>query len=252
MLIDPYGAEGRVMTRAPRSSGMAFLILLAVVASADAAELLILDSTQPGLPEGGIIDAAATVSLAAGARLTLVDEAGERITLKGPYSGVPTTAGQAVASGLGSRMLSALSWLIVGPRPDAAGFGGMRGTGVAMPDDIWTVNVSTGGDHCLRTDVPTRLWRPRSDRTAALSIGDPGHAGVRAEWPAGEATLAWPGAVEVIDGAAYLLRLAPDTAGKRPTLHLLPRDLASDFHRVAWMSEAGCKRQAWRLLDRIR
>ena len=72
------------MMNSLKSTTMALLILFGSLASADAAELLILDSTQPDLPEGGIIDATAMLSIAAGARLTLVDEAGSKISLKGP------------------------------------------------------------------------------------------------------------------------------------------------------------------------
>ncbi len=72
------------MRIALKSTAMAFLILFGLLASADAADLVILNSTHPDLPEGGIIDATAMLSIAAGTSLTLVDEAGRKITLKGP------------------------------------------------------------------------------------------------------------------------------------------------------------------------
>ncbi len=240
------------MTNALKSTAMAFLILFGWLASADAADLLILNSTQSDLPEGGIIESTAMLSIPAGARLTLVGEAGRKIALKGPFSGAPGAAEPAAGDGFGSRMLAALSRLIVGTPADRSEIGGLRGTGGAMSDDLWKVNVSRTGDHCLRTDIPTRLWRPRAAKAAALSIKRPRQTWVRTEWPPGEATLAWPGGVEVIDDTAYLMRLESGTAVNKVTFHLLPSDLPSDFHRTGWMSETGCLRQARLLLSRIR
>ena len=239
------------MTIALTSAAMAFLILFGWLASADAADLLILNSTQSDLPEGGIIDGTAMLSIAAGARLTLVGEAGRKITLKGPFSGAPGAAEQAAGNGFGSRMLAALSRLIVGMPADRSEIGGLRGTGGAFSDDIWMVSVSTTGDHCLRTEIPTQLWRPQADKTVALSIRRPRQTWVRAEWPAGQETLAWPGGVELTDNTAYLVRLGSGFAVNKVTVHLLPSDLPSDFHRAAWMSETGCLRQARLLLSRI-
>jgi hypothetical protein len=239
------------MTISLKSTTMAFLILFGLLASADAASLLILKSTQSDLPEGGIIDATAMLSIPAGARLTLVGEAGRKITLRGPYSGTAGAAEQAAGNGFGSRMLAALSRLIVGTPPESSRIGAFRGAASATLDDIWRVNVSTTGEHCLRTDIPTRLWRPRADKAAALSIKRPRQTWVWTVWPPGEATLAWPSGVEVSDDTAYLVRLGFTTVNK-VTLHLLPSDLRSDFHRAAWMSETGCLRQARLLLSRIR
>ncbi len=241
------------MTNSLKSATMAFLILFGSLASADAAEMLILNSTQPDLPEGGIIDAAAMLSIADGASLTLVDEAGRKFTLKGPYSGVAGTAEPAAGGGgFGSRMVAALSRLIVGMPVDRSKLGVTRGTGGAKSDDIWMLSVSTEGDFCLRTDIPTRLWRPQADAAAVLSIKRLRQTWVRAEWPAGQETLAWPGGVELADSTTYLVRLGSGLAVKKLTVHLAPSDLPSDFHRVAWLSETGCLRQAQMLLSRIR
>lgn len=241
------------MTKALTATTIAFLILFGLLAPAGAAELLILKSTQSELPAGRIIDSTAMLSIPAGARLTLVDEAGTKIILRGPYSGAPGAAEQTASNGFGSRMLLALSRLIVGTPAETSKIGAFRGLAGATSvttDDIWRINVSTAGDHCLRTDIPTRLWRPQADKAAALSIKLQRQTWVWAVWPPGEATLAWPGGVEVIDDTAYLVRLGFTTVNK-VIFHLLPSDLSSDFQRAAWMSETGCKRQARMLLSRI-
>lgn len=241
------------MTKKLTPAMMAGLILLGFVGSAHAADLLILKSTQPSLPEGFFIDDADPLSLPAGAELTLVDEAGNKIILKGPYSGVPTARKSGNETGLGSRMLMALAQLIVGPAPSARTMGATRGAPAARVDDFWLLNVSASGDHCLRTDIPTTLWRPKADKAEKLSIKrHRSRQWVRAEWPAGDNTLDWPGGMDLVDDATYLVRLGSGIAVSRVVVHLVPKDLPSDFHRVAWMTRKGCKRQARAFLSRLK
>lgn len=237
------------MTKSLTSTLLACLISFGPPAAADAAELLILGSTESNLPEGGLIDSAATLSIAAGAKLTLVDESGRKITLKGPFTGVPAAAEPPAEDGFGSRMLMALSRLIVGPAPDPSQVGAIRGAGAAS-SELWQINVSMTGDHCLRADMPPTLWRPRANDAATLSIKRPGQGWVRTEWSAGQASLGWPGGVALVDDATYLVRLGSGIAVNRVVVHILPADLPTDFHRVAWMTEKGCLRQARSLLRR--
>ena len=58
-------------------------------APAWAAELLVIGSENSDIGEGAIVDAAATLRLAPGARLTLIAEDGTAVTLEGPYEGPP-------------------------------------------------------------------------------------------------------------------------------------------------------------------
>lgn len=241
------------MTKPLAPAMMAVAIVLGCLASAHATDLLILRSTVADmLPEGGIIDGTKPLSLPAGAAVTLVGESGNKITLKGPYSGVPGAAEQSAEGGFGSRMLMALSRLIVGTPRDASRLGATRGAAGAMSDDLWLINVSMSGDHCLMSDSPAALWRARADNTAPLSIKRYRTKDwVRTEWQAGEETIGWPSDMEVIDDATYLVRVGSGIAVSKVVLHLVPGDLPSDFHRAAWMTEKGCLRQARSLLSRL-
>jgi len=236
------------MTKSLTSALLALLISFGLPASADAAELLILKSTESSLPEGGIIDSAATLSIPAGAKLTLVGEAGSKITLEGPYSGVPAASEPAAEDGLGSRMLMALSRLIVGTPPDPTALGATRGGAVAVADDVWPINVSLSGDHCLRTDLPPTFWRAATDNAATLAVKRLRQSWVKTDWPAGRASLGWPGGVDLIDDATYLVRHGSGITVTKVIVHLMPGDLPSDFHRAAWMAEHGCLRQARSLM----
>ena len=235
------------------SAWIAALILVGFLAGAQAAELLILKSTDPNLPEGGLIDGARALSLPAGVTLTLVGGDGKKIALKGPYSGVPAATAQPAQGGLGGRMLNALSRLIAGAPPDPTRLGATRGARAATADDYWLINVSVSGDHCLRSDQPTEFWRARADRAEALSIKRYGMSGwKKAEWPAGSYALGWPGGVDPVDDATYLVRLGTGISVSKIIVHLLPAELPSDFHRVAWMTEKGCLRQARALLASLK
>ncbi|MFQ5953715.1 MAG: hypothetical protein ACE5JZ_01455 [Kiloniellales bacterium] len=234
------------------SAWMAVLVLLGFLAGAQAAELLILKSTDPSLPEGGIIDGAQALSLPAGVTLTLVGEEGKKITLEGPYSGVPAASDQPAEGGFGGRMLMALSRLIAGAPPDPTRLGATRGSQVATADDFWLINVSVSGDYCLRTDRATEFWRPQADMTEALSIKRYGTQGwAKSEWPAGDDALGWPSGVDLVDDGTYLVRLGMGISVSKIVVHLLPDDLPSDFHRAAWMTEKGCLRQARALLSSL-
>ncbi len=241
------------MTKKLAPAMMAVAILFGCLGSTHAANLLILKSTVSDiLPEGGILDGSKQLTLPAGAAVTLVGEAGNKINLKGPYSGVPGAAEQSAGGGIGRRMLSALSRLISGTPRDASKLGVTRGGPSAMSADLWKINISKSGDHCLPADMSAELWRASSDKASTLSISrDRSKGWVKMQWPAGDDSLAWPGGVEVIDGATYLVRLGAGIKLSEVVLHLVPNDLPSGFHRAGWMADYGCSRQARTLLSSL-
>ena len=82
------------------------------------------------------------------------------------------------------------------------------------------------------------------------NLGDKTKAKVA--WPTGVSTLIWPSKVTLSDGVQYLARLKNSRTARRLIVHLVPGDLPSDAHRVAWMADKGCQKQAKRLLTRLR
>ena len=241
------------MTKILAPAMMAVAILLGCLGSTQAADLLILKSTDSDiLPEGGILDGSKQLILPAGAAVTLVGEAGNKIILKGPYSGVPGAAERSAGSGFGDRMLLALSRLIAGSPRDASKLGATRGAASAVSLDLWKINISMSGDHCLPADTSAEFWRARADKASTLSIKRyRTRSWVKTPWPAGADSLAWPGRMDVIDDATYLVRLGAGITVSKVVLHLLPNDLPSDFHRAAWMADNGCLRQARTLLSSL-
>ena len=52
------------------------------------------------------------------------------------------------------------------------------------------------------------------------------------------------------DGGRYLAKLSDRSTVSKLMIHLVP-GLPSDAHRVVWMAERGCSRQARALLARL-
>ena len=59
--------------------------------------------------------------------------------------------------------------------------------------------------------------------------------------------MVWPNKVPLTDGGRYLAKLSDRTRTNELMIHLV-HILPSDAHRVVWMAERGCIRQAGALL----
>jgi hypothetical protein len=215
-----------------------------------AAELLVLSSTAPDIKTGEIVDGAMSLSLPAGARVTLVGQDGQTVTLEGPFEGVPSGGAAAGDPGL----LAKLSALVGGPSQDASSLGAVRsaggGTKSAGP---WVVDISRSGHHCVKADGAPELWRPGKDQAGTLALKRLSPAKrTKTTWPRGQATLPWPERMSFTDGATYMARMRGGSTAKRLVMHVVPADLPNDVHRAVWMADAGCVGQARRLLATLK
>jgi hypothetical protein len=199
------------------------------VSAAEASQLVVVESTVAGISSGQILDGAKPLDIAAGKSVTVITESGQVKKLAGPFSGAP--AGK--AGGGGPDIVASLSRLIEGK----------SGGGV------WDIDAFRSGTHCIVAGSEARLWRAKAKKKAKLQIKTlPYGKKVASNWAAGADVLAWPAAVEIKDGAEYLMRRAKGLTASRVTLRLIPGDTPSDVHRVAWMADNGCVRQAKELL----
>lgn len=217
--------------------------------AAGAADLLVLKSSHPALPAGQILNSARPLMLPAGTKLTVLNHTGEKFHITGPYSGTPDSRRVPQAKGVGAYMLDALSRLLAGRSPSNISIGASRGVANVRFGPAWSVNVTRPGGHCLPTGAPATLWRARARKAETLHVRGSG-AGQRAHvpWPAGQETVRWPNGVDLRDGGTYLLRVDNGPAISKVVIRMVPDDLPTDYHRVAWMAEAGCMRQALTLL----
>jgi hypothetical protein len=229
--------------------GSLLAIGLAVLLTAEPAranELVVLDAKGVDLATGAKIDGTAKLTLAAGARLTLVAADGRTIRLRGPYEEAPAPATQAVQANMGDALRNLMNQRGAG----TAQLGVVRaaGDGAELPEP-WVVDVARSGPRCLPADAAAVLWGPSFGETTELKI-EPADRSWRARgnWPAGQDRLALPGTIPISDGTAYQVDLGGNPASI--VVFRMPAALVDPVAQTAWMLEKGCEDQA-RALARL-
>jgi hypothetical protein len=226
------------------------------VGVASAAQFVVVESTAAKLPPGSIVDAAKPLPLAAGERVALVGEDGTMLRLQGPSS-APPTSGEVVAGDNG--VVQALSRLFAANQPSASAWGTFRGNETlqgreaASPPEPWAWNLYRSESICVPAGIEPSLWRPDAAREQAvvllhLSTGKEAEVA----FAAGEATGPWPKSVPLLDGGEYAVRDAGNLWERRLSVRVIPADEAGDVRQIAWMSDAGCLRQARLLVARLK
>ncbi|MDB5697210.1 MAG: hypothetical protein JWN69_14 [Alphaproteobacteria bacterium] len=206
-------------TRALRTSLLLPLAAAAALSAAGAANAtaLVVRSSGPSAPSykpGKALPDNARVALRPGDMLTVLATDSTR-TFRGPGT-------FALAGGGGGGNPAALA----GRR---GRFSALRTAGIIpRSPTLWHIDVAQNGRMCLADRHNVMLWRANATRAATLTINQ-GSSKQSAQWPAGQATLAWPTAVPIVAGAEYQLSLA-DAAPSRitfATLATMPTDLTS-------------------------
>ena len=184
------------------------LVLAAVLAPAAVlAGTIVVRSSGPSAasyPIGKALPADGKVSLKPGDVLTVLDAKGTRV-LKGP--GVLAVAGSGAASGSGFSALIANS----GARQSRTGATRSAiGGGPARSPNVWYVDASKGGLHCVADPATLALWRPDNSAVGSATItrlGDGKSTSV--DFRAGQAVRNWPvDELPVAEGAQYRVALA--------------------------------------------
>ncbi len=232
-------------------SSLLGLLLMTAAVTAQAADLVVVAGGAPGLKPGQVVKSGATIDVPAGATVTLVSESGKMMTITGPHKGPANIGG---GGGGDTKLISSLSDLLTGSGKDTASLGTMRAAAPGKPPaDPWVIDTGQSGDHCVPANGPVTLWRAKSARAMTLSVKNlKDKTKSKTDWPAGTSTVDWPAGVTLKDKGRYLARLKGSKTARKVVLHLVPGDLPSDAHKVAWMAERGCVKQAKRLLARLR
>ena len=237
------------MRRSPPARTLLGLLLCSIfllfAQPARAGQFVVIDSTDPALAPGQVVAAGKTVAVAAGATATLIADDGALVTLSGPFSGIPNAAGGAAGS---QGLADALARLVSPGDASTQKMGAIRSFAGRTPPDIWLVDVTRTGGHCVISGAPVTLWREKAKSKADLTIKPlPNGERQKITWAAGANTLALPGGIAVEDGTKLLVRGVGKSASK-VTFHAVPANLKTDAHRALWMAENGCRGQALALL----
>ena len=193
--------------------------ILATAAGSAAASVLVVRSSGPSArtyPAGRSLPDNARITLRANDTLVVLVRSGTR-TFRGPGTFSPSAAVVA-----GRRTVTSSD----GRR---ARIGAVRSAGlVPQGPTIWHVDVTQSGTICLADPANVMLWRPDATAPTRLTLVAPGGGARSADWPAGQATLAWPPGTPITSGAAYTLRqqgVAVPTQITFRTLNPAPADL---------------------------
>lgn len=230
--------------------------MIAVTASADARELVVLKSNSDTIRAGQVLDGNALLALDAGIRLTLMSEDGQPLSLQGPYRGKPAPGKGAKGGG---DVVAALSGLVARGGIETKSLGTFRalsdeaGSPAARPgpgaDDI---DPMASEPQCARTGRALSLWvRQQPDDASAVVLAP---TGISAATAIRDARAAWPEKVPLADGATYRLSLAVPVDGSAEasfTLRLVSAGPMPDSLVAAAMAAVGCDRQARSLLSSV-
>jgi hypothetical protein len=225
-----------VQSKKTRAAALILALGAVATAGAAAANVLVVRSSGPSAaayPPGKALPDSHRLQLAAGDTVVLLGPAGTR-TFQGPGSFSPSAPVQASAPATQ-----------VGAGGRRARIGAVRNAGaVPQSPTIWHVDATQSGRLCLADPANILLWRPDASETVRLAIAPAaGGAPAEVEWSAGQATLPWPQALAVADGAEYRVTWPGQPVPTRiafRTLDSVPTDLPSV---AAALIEKGCQEQ---------
>jgi hypothetical protein len=214
--------------------------------AADAAELVITESTIIGLEPGMVIDGGQELSLRKGHKISLISPDGKVIKLEGPYKGIPDPAEKTESA---SKLTTALSTLVAGQGRDSSQLGAVRDAASARGQDPFKIDISAAGDQCVVEGKDMMLWLPSGSPVDSLWIARVGGSeAAMVKWPKGEAQTQWPANLAVADGAEYQMLRQPAKEETTIRLHVIPGGKANNAELAIMMQEKECLVQAFALL----
>ena len=220
----------------------ASMIVLGV--TAEAGQLVVLESTAPSYKGGTVLDGAKSISVPAGAKITVVSEDGVSRQIVGPYKGVPES--KAAAGKSNGKLIAALSGLLKEREKSSSSLGTIR-SGNKKSDSVnnpWHISTDASGDRCVPANKQVILYRQDDSHAVGLTIRAAGsRKDTSGNWKAGWKSLRLPErfSSEVKDGARYKVSL--DEASVNLTFHVMPGNLTSPADQAAWMAEKHCRAQ---------
>ena len=220
------------------------IVMSIMISCVEAAQLVVIASNSSSFKPGQIIDGSEPINLEQGGFLALVSEKGETIKLQGPYQGQPDPE-QGVEQGT---VIDSLSRIISEPEQSAT-LAVFRST--SKKQNVWSINIDKAGQYCVIDKNSFELWRRKPLDSGTLEIKNTHNSSsVQVAWNEGEKSAPWPGNMEIRDQAQFQFSFAGEEPVKI-TIRIVPDDLATDVHRIIWLSDEGCSKQANRLLRNL-
>jgi hypothetical protein len=199
--------------------------------------------SSKNFPLGKRLPENARVVLLASDRLTLLDSRGTR-ELRGPGAFLVASASLPTQFDP-SRLFSAYS----GGR---ARIGAIRHKEEPpRPPTLWQIDVSKSTNACVPASDKIALWRADAAADATLTVTGAGGTR-RIDWPAGNASLAWPDDFPVTDGAQYRLSWPGAAASTEIRFKPLPQRPVGLEETASMLIANQCNAQLDLLIDTAR
>jgi len=216
-----------------------------LAAEASAAELVVVEARGVTLKPGEVVDSGQKLTLQRGDELTLVDESGAVIKLRGPYDAAPSAGG-----GSGVDISNALAALATGGSQSTMGVVRAKTEDVTLPDP-WVIDVTHSGKACVRPGSSVVFWRQQSTGATKVRIMPVDRTWrAESEWPAGASELPAPSMFPITDRQTYVFDVGGQTA--TVTLVHVPASLGTDRMRAAWMLQKNCLNQTKALIATLK
>jgi hypothetical protein len=212
-----------------------------LAAQAWAAELVVVEARGISLKPGQVLDDTQKLTLQKGDEITLVNESGAVLKLRGPYDAAPSAG-----SGAGVDVSNVLAALGTGGAQSSMGVVRAKVDDVKLPSP-WVVDVTHSGKACVRPGTAVVFWRQQSAGATKLRITPVDRTWrAESEWPAGASELQAPTIFPITDRQTYVF----DVGGQAATVTLVhvPASLGTDRMRAAWMLQKNCLAQTRALI----
>ena len=215
--------------------------ILFVITAPALAQLVVIKSNSAEFKPGQIITD--NLNLSANTGLTLISENGKIITINGPYQGSintePVTGDNSLISNLSALLLDT---------EDKARLAVFR---KFKNHDTWTIRVDRDGHYCIHKDSQASLLRQRPYTETAMTIEGENNARATVYWQKTKPRTPWPAIYPTGKSAGFSMLFEDESMPVSVTLIAIPPELPSDPHRVVWMAQNGCEKQAQMLLDSL-
>lgn len=231
------------------------LIASLVLASpaARAGELLVViyaANAGADMQPGNMVKLDDAISLPAGARLSLLNQQGRLVLVKGPFDGPLSQAIPPSGDAGDPGIMQKIEDLMKG-EDSIVYFGAARtitSRQRVIPPDATLISLMTDGQRCVISRKP-QLWRNDAAPSTSLTLAGPGGRQETFRWPADKDRIALPAAF-IADHSILIADI-----GKREvtvTLNLLPPDKRNLAEILAWLGERRCLGQAAALMKTLR
>jgi len=206
------------------------------------AQWLIVSSSSPAFELGQRVSG--VLHIPDDGKITLIANDGRVLRLSGPLQDyeIPGMGGDS-----GTELVDTLATMLGGGEGNSR-LAVYRQFLLPLP---WTLPVEKAGSYCVSGHAENSLLRQPPYPSSLLAVTNEKGIEQSYAWPAKSSRLVWPS--QLPDSGRQLLRLQLDQqAPVDIELVVVPARLPSDAHRVQWMAENGCERQASLLLNQLR